>query len=159
MEVYERIKELREKKRLSQYDMADMLNISQSAYLQIEKGKTELSITRAKQIASVLEVSISDLLGIETAKEETALQKKINDLQEEIERQRKMLDMCFRVSKSHYSKLQELYEARISLIQHFIISAAVSKGILTKDRSRGLIFFQNLTLKRNLITGSILDIQ
>lgn len=70
MDINERIKAERERKRFSQYDMAEMLNISQSAYLQIEKGKTELTVSRLNKIASVLEVSVVDLLGIEPKQNE-----------------------------------------------------------------------------------------
>jgi len=63
MTIQEKIKETREAKRLSQYDMADKLGISQSAYLQIEKGKTDLTINRLYQIAEILEVNPLSLMG------------------------------------------------------------------------------------------------
>lgn len=63
MEVFDRIAQIRNEKNLSQYDMAERLNIGQSAYFQIEKGKTALTVNRLYQIAEVLGVSVSVLLG------------------------------------------------------------------------------------------------
>lgn len=63
MEVFDRIAQIRNEKNLSQYDMAERLNIGQSAYFQIEKGKTALTVSRLYQIAEILGVSVSVLLG------------------------------------------------------------------------------------------------
>lgn len=52
-------------KGFSQENMADMLEISTTAYGDIERNKTELTITRATEIAKVLGVSIVDLLEVE----------------------------------------------------------------------------------------------
>ncbi len=49
----------------SQENMADMLGISTTAYGDIERNKTELTITRATEITKVLSVGIVDLLDIE----------------------------------------------------------------------------------------------
>lgn len=90
MEIKERIRTLREAKRFSQYDMADRLSISQSTYLQIEKGKTELTVTRLIEIADVLETSLAVLLGLEeqkasSGKDETQeLRKKVSELQDRL---------------------------------------------------------------------------
>ncbi len=47
---------------LSQENMADLLNLSTTAYGDIERGKTDLTVSRLLQIADVLEVSSADLL-------------------------------------------------------------------------------------------------
>lgn len=62
--IIEKIKEIRIAKRYSQEDLAEKLNINQSTYFKIENGKTELTITRIYEIAKILEVSVSELLGI-----------------------------------------------------------------------------------------------
>lgn len=84
MDIQHKIKQFREAKRYSQYDIADMLGISQSAYLQIEKGKTELTVSRLNQIAEILEVSLGELLGIE-APENEDLKKRIQELEKSIQ--------------------------------------------------------------------------
>ena len=90
MDIHEKIGLLRTGKGISQYEMADRLNIGQSAYFQIEKGKTSLTVSRLYEIAKILEVSIGELLDIEgtaTAVEKTnedteGLKKRIGELEE-----------------------------------------------------------------------------
>lgn len=60
--IHSAIKKLREKHRFSQYEMADRLNISQSTYLQIERGKTELTVSRLIAIAEIFGVEPASLL-------------------------------------------------------------------------------------------------
>jgi transcriptional regulator with XRE-family HTH domain len=45
--------------------MADILGISTTAYGDIERNKTELTISRVTEISRILNVSIVDLLDIE----------------------------------------------------------------------------------------------
>jgi transcriptional regulator with XRE-family HTH domain len=65
MNTGDKIRQIRLTKGFSQENMADMLEISTTAYGDIERNKTELTITRATEIAKVLGVSIVDLLEIE----------------------------------------------------------------------------------------------
>ncbi|GAB3163961.1 helix-turn-helix domain-containing protein [Telluribacter humicola] len=60
----ERLRQLRLQKEFSQENMADMLGISTTAYGDIERGRTELTLSRLEKIARVLEVSLPDLLGL-----------------------------------------------------------------------------------------------
>ena len=48
--------------------MSSDLNMSLSGYAKIERGETEITITRLHQIAELLEVSISALLNFDTAR-------------------------------------------------------------------------------------------
>lgn len=102
MEISERIKSLREKKRYSQYDLADKLGISQSAYLQIEKGKTELSVARLMQLAETLDVSPVDLLGIDFNKESEEDQLRIKQLEDQLESTNRLLEIS-RLSERKYA--------------------------------------------------------
>lgn len=53
----ERIRLQRLQRGLSQENMADLLNLSTTAYGDIERGKTDLTLSRLSQIAGVLDVS------------------------------------------------------------------------------------------------------
>ncbi|MFY7911409.1 MAG: helix-turn-helix domain-containing protein [Emticicia sp.] len=64
MNTGDKIRNIRQGKGFSQENMADMLGISTTAYGDIERNKTELTIARATEIAKVLGVSILDLLDI-----------------------------------------------------------------------------------------------
>ncbi len=65
MSTGEKIRQIRLMKGYSQENLADMLSISTTAYGDIERNKTELTISRATEIAKVLSVGIVDLLDIE----------------------------------------------------------------------------------------------
>ncbi len=63
--VAEKIRLARLAKNLSQQNMADELNITVAAYSNIERGITDISVTRLYQIAGILELFIEDLLTTE----------------------------------------------------------------------------------------------
>jgi transcriptional regulator with XRE-family HTH domain len=65
MEIGEKIRYARLSKGYSQENMADFLGISTSAYGDIERNKTELTLSRAKKLANILKISILELLGEE----------------------------------------------------------------------------------------------
>ena len=65
MNTGKKIREIRLDKGFSQENMADMLGISATAYGDIERNKTELTISRVTEISRILNVSIVDLLDIE----------------------------------------------------------------------------------------------
>jgi transcriptional regulator with XRE-family HTH domain len=56
------VKRIRELKGYSQEYMASMLNISQSAYSNLESGKSKFTLDRAIQISIVLEVDLREYL-------------------------------------------------------------------------------------------------
>lgn len=58
----EKIRLQRLQRGLSQENMADLLNLSTTAYGDIERGKTDLTLSRLTQIAQVLDVSPLTLL-------------------------------------------------------------------------------------------------
>ncbi|MFN3850086.1 MAG: helix-turn-helix domain-containing protein [Spirosomataceae bacterium] len=64
--IAEKIRLTRIQKGLSQENMADMLSLSTTAYGDIERNKTELTILRLLRIAQVLDMDFKDLLGIES---------------------------------------------------------------------------------------------
>ena len=63
MNIIENIKKIRKRRGISQEYIASHLNISQSAYLKIEAGETELTTDRLQQILNVLETDLSELIG------------------------------------------------------------------------------------------------
>lgn len=60
----EQIRMKRLQKGLSQENMADLLGMSTTAYGDIERGRTELTLPRLEKIAGVLEFPVVELLGI-----------------------------------------------------------------------------------------------
>ena len=58
-----KIRAIRTLKGLSQENMAEMINLSRLAYGDIERGKTDVTDSRLKQIAEVLGVSVMDIFS------------------------------------------------------------------------------------------------
>ena len=63
MGITERIKAIREVKRIKQIDVAASLNLDPSYYARLEKRGEKMSIEQLQSIADALEVSLGDLLG------------------------------------------------------------------------------------------------
>lgn len=51
--------------------MADMLGLSTTAYGDMERGKTELSVARLENVAKLLDVPLPELLGFDMTMSET----------------------------------------------------------------------------------------
>ncbi len=64
MNIGNKIRNIRLQRGYSQENLADMLGISATAYGDIERNKTELTISRATEIAKILGVGMVDLLDI-----------------------------------------------------------------------------------------------
>lgn len=56
------IKELREKKQLSTYQVAKLMNITQSAYSRFENAKSKIDLARLECFANVIGMSVVDVL-------------------------------------------------------------------------------------------------
>ncbi|WAC11858.1 helix-turn-helix domain-containing protein [Dyadobacter pollutisoli] len=61
----EKIRQIRLQKGLSQENMADMLGLSTTAYGDMERGRTELSVSRLENVAKLLDVPLHELLGFD----------------------------------------------------------------------------------------------
>lgn len=62
MSISERIRLQRLQRGLSQENMADLLGLSTTAYGDIERGKTDLTLSRLNQLADVFELPLVTLL-------------------------------------------------------------------------------------------------
>lgn len=142
MDIHETIRTEREKRRYSQVDMAKMLEISPSAYLQIEKGKTALTLTRLYQLAEVFKLPVEVLLGI-TIKLDSALLERVRTLEKanedlkqtkQINEELEQINQRYKLLHTKYlNKLQYLYIEIIRRVQTVIIETAILNSILTKE--------------------------
>lgn len=62
MLINEKIRLLRQQKGLSQAKMARQLNMSKNGYGNIERGQTNLSLTKLKQIAAIFDENLMQLI-------------------------------------------------------------------------------------------------
>ncbi len=65
MNMYQRIRDLREDRDLTQTDMAKMLNLSQSTYSRYESGALDIPSSVLISLAKIHSVSVDYLLGLE----------------------------------------------------------------------------------------------
>ena len=63
MKIGDKIRDLRTLKKLSQENMAEMLDMSLGAYGDIERNKKDISLSRLEQIADKLGISVNDILA------------------------------------------------------------------------------------------------
>lgn len=61
MELHEKMKFLRHKKHWSQEKVAHQLGISANGYGNIERGETDIPLSRLKKIAEVFDVDLAEL--------------------------------------------------------------------------------------------------
>ncbi|MDN3210577.1 helix-turn-helix domain-containing protein [Haemophilus sp. SZY H51] len=61
--VNEKVRLFRELNQWSQEEMAERMNMSVAGYAKIERGETNISLHKLKQIASVLQIDLLDLLS------------------------------------------------------------------------------------------------
>ncbi len=63
MQFGEQLRQARLKKGFSQENMADLLHLSTTAYGDIERNKTEITISRLIKICEILEIDPNSFLG------------------------------------------------------------------------------------------------
>jgi len=63
MNIHEKIKLLRQLKGWSQEDVADKLGMSPNGYGSIERGDTDVSLSRLEKIAAVFGVNLTELVS------------------------------------------------------------------------------------------------
>jgi len=61
LKVGKRIKEIREKKSISQKDLSFSANLDRSYIASVENGKRNISIVNLEKIANALDVTLSEL--------------------------------------------------------------------------------------------------
>jgi len=66
MKLHEKVKQLREEKKLSQDYMAHELGLSQSQYSRRESGQISFVAEEISQLAKLMETTIAELYGEET---------------------------------------------------------------------------------------------
>ncbi|MCW9711258.1 helix-turn-helix domain-containing protein [Avibacterium sp. 21-586] len=60
--VRQKIRDIREDKKITQAAMAELLHMSEGGYAKIERGETEIKIDRLANIAQILGVEMVDLI-------------------------------------------------------------------------------------------------
>jgi transcriptional regulator with XRE-family HTH domain len=64
MQLYEKIRTIRQLKGWSQEEIAHRLNMSVSGYGSIERGETDVNLSRLENIAKIFEIDLSELFNL-----------------------------------------------------------------------------------------------
>lgn len=102
MKIGEKIRQARLLKGYSQENMAELLQISTTAFGDIERSKTELTISRAQKIANLLDINVLELFG-----EEVITPKVLNNLESETEQLKLEIEKLKKESDYWRSKFEE----------------------------------------------------
>lgn len=63
MKIYDKIRFMRQQQHLSQEDMAEKLQMSVNGYANIERGETDVQISRLEEIATIFGVDLMELFS------------------------------------------------------------------------------------------------
>ncbi|MEA5425046.1 helix-turn-helix domain-containing protein [Arcicella lustrica] len=102
MKIGEKIRQARLLKGYSQENMAELLQISTTAFGDIERSKTELTINRAQKIANLLDINVLELFG-----EEVITPKIIPNAENETEQLKLEIEKLKKESDYWRSKFEE----------------------------------------------------
>jgi transcriptional regulator with XRE-family HTH domain len=64
MSVNEKIKQIRQAKGLTQDEVAAKLKMSNNGYGDIERGATDIKLSRLQQLAELFEITLADIIGL-----------------------------------------------------------------------------------------------
>lgn len=135
MDISETIKRIRQSKGLNQSFMAEHLNIALNNYSKIERGITEIGITRLYEIAKILEVSVTELLGepIQNTDNERviSLEKRIFELEDRLKDKVHIIENFEKADDKIKSDLFGLY----IYLRDLEIQLAYSKNIEVVDEN------------------------
>jgi transcriptional regulator with XRE-family HTH domain len=124
MELHDKITTLHKLKRLTQKDMSEKMNISDSAYSKIEQGITQISVERLEKIAQILHMEKQD---IENFDEEVVLAGIANN-NDTVERN--AVGLIF--NECAFEKEREAYKTHIIDLQKQVASQTVTITTLQK---------------------------
>jgi transcriptional regulator with XRE-family HTH domain len=112
----EKLKRIRLEKKINQSEMANLINISRNAYVQIENGITKsISIENGKKISEVLKVPFTELFEIDNPALEKA-KSEIKALNEENEKLYKQEDFFLEWTRMRRSLNRIVYNQLSSLL-------------------------------------------
>lgn len=127
--VPEIIKSIRVSKNITQTDLADKLGMSQNGYSKVERGLTEITIEKLKEIANALDVHYLELLGKGSGLETNRLIMAEERVEE--------LEKAMQVKEKHYidtiNDNQNRSEKRINDLER-IIESQTETILLLKEK-------------------------
>lgn len=151
-QVLENIRNARLNKRLSQAEMAEKMGIAINNYSKLERGVTELNVSRLFEIADLLETNVVQLLGNDVMSKDNdenniVYQSKIEELEKRVNELQSWLDDKTKLSRLYKKEYDDLSK-NISIALDLIIKEYALRFEMGEFRymvSKGVI--KNLTAK------------
>jgi transcriptional regulator with XRE-family HTH domain len=143
MIILDNIRQVRESKKLSQTEVAEKIGIAYQNYWKIENEKTELTINRLYQIAEVLGVSVSELLGsdiptksISTEDANDNLKKRVTELEERIKELKSVIDSKDTIVHTLNVATNDLLSNLFLYLDKLLISKALELKMIDYDSTK-----------------------
>ena len=100
MAVGENIKKIRNEKKLTQKELARLLNVSEAMISQYESKNSNLRLSTIQKIAAALGVKLEDLIGLETFDTPEDFEKKKKELLDSMNKNSETLTIVHTVSNN-----------------------------------------------------------
>ena len=123
MDLVERIRHFREKKRIKQSELSEALGIDSSNYSRIEKRGKQMSVEQLEKIARVLDVSVAELLSDEALISNPSREK-------ELEEQIKQKDELINVLLNRKEYIEEAVEFEVLSM---LLDNAIERGLISTE--------------------------
>jgi transcriptional regulator with XRE-family HTH domain len=116
MDVIDNIRRIRKHKGFSHEAMAIDLGISQAAYTKIENGDTKLTVDRLQEIAEILEVTLGDLLELESQ----SFHQEIHNNESVTAISHQKVETLYQENREVYEKLIATKDEQIALLKEML---------------------------------------
>lgn len=116
MQVYEKISSIRRIKGWSQEQMAEQLGMSANGYAKIERGETDVQLSRLKKIAEIFGIELKDLFNLDgnqilnLASNQSHFSNYINPINNQIEHEIDKLHLIVEQKEKEIIYLKEIIE-------------------------------------------------
>ena len=127
MDISNRIKQVREAKRIKQIEISDALEMNNSYYARLEKRGSKLTLEQIEKIAGALGVSVAELLGLDII-QNTTIEVEESEKDKEIVELRKRISELERVNNLLEGNAYAIESISRKLINGFIEISIESKG-------------------------------
>ena len=128
MNIENRIKQIRESKRIKQIEVANALNMDYSQYAKLEKRGSKLSLEQIEAIANALGVSVAELIGISVS-DNLDSSEEISKLLKENGELKEKGDVLDNIQSSYL----EIFQEHIEILKNEILNEGENENLSLID--------------------------
>lgn len=109
--MYQKVKEVRESRGLTQGEVAEKLEISRQTYARIESGESEITLGQAVKLAKLLDITLADITGEDI--------RVVSNQEYDIEKYKAILTQCIRLGADKDGKITKTKLAKLAYLVDF----------------------------------------